>query len=115
MEFSKKFDQLLKLFNCTIVSGRAEFAPGLKTAKGADDHNAASYTEMQPLPHQLPPAEMDKRHVTAIADVERYGEMDQTPQGELRDPVPHLVRLPSMSSPLVCVRDSERPGSWGGA
>ena len=52
LEYYTKFDQLMKLFNCTIVSGRAESAPGLKTAKGADDQNGVSFMERQLLPHR---------------------------------------------------------------
>ena len=102
LESSKKLDQLLKLFNCTIVSGRAESAPGLKTAKGAEDQGGVSLVELQMLPHQLPLAEMNRRHATAVPDEERYGEVDLTPQSELSDPVPLLARR--SAAPSVRVR-----------
>ena len=98
LESSKKLDQLLKLFNCSIASGRVESAPGLKTAKGADDQAGVSLVELQVLPHQLPLAEMNRRHATAAPDEERYDEVDQTPQSELSDPVPFLVRGPEQQA-----------------
>ena len=86
LESSKNLDQLLRLFNCSIVSGCAESAPGLNTAKGADDGIGISLVDVQILHHQLPMAEMNRRHTVAVPDDERYGEADQTPQSELRDP-----------------------------
>ena len=68
LESSKKLDQLLKLFNCTIVSGRAGSAPGLKTAKGAEDQGGVSLVELQMLTPQLPLAEMNRRRATAVSD-----------------------------------------------
>ena len=50
----------------SIVSGRSESAPGLKTAKGGDDKTGVSLVDMQVLSHQLPAAEMNRRHIFAV-------------------------------------------------
>ena len=81
----------MKLFSCSLVSGCAASAPRLKTAKGADDQAGVSLVELQVLAHQLPLAE-------AVPDEERYGEVDQTPQSELSDPVPSFVRGPEQQA-----------------
>ena len=88
---SKRLDQLLKLFYCSTARGRAESAPGTKTAKGADDRTGVSLVELQVPPHQLPRADHNRKHIIAVLDEERYGEADRTPQRKLSDPVPHIV------------------------
>ena len=92
-ESKNKLDQVVALFSCRFLDGRAALAPTLKS-------DAAGHVAHDPLilPHQHLPEDIARLFPEAIADPPRRGEEDLDPVDELQEPVPALQairRVPS--------------------
>jgi hypothetical protein len=87
LESRNKLDQVVGLFGCRFLEGRAALAPTLKS-------DAAAHLAHDPvlLPHQHLPEDIERLFPEAIADPPRRGEEDLDPIEELQDPVPALQR-----------------------
>jgi len=83
-----KLDQVVGLFSCRFLDGRAASAPTLKS-------DAAVYIAHDPtlLPHLHLPEDIATLFEEAVPDPPRRGEEDIDPIVELRDPEPALQAL----------------------
>ena len=104
LESRNKLDQVVGLFGCRFMEGRAALAPTLKSdaaahfvlgasgacPSGTKKRNRAHDPAL--LPHQHLPEDIEELFPEAIADPPRRGEDDLDPIDELRDPVPALHR-----------------------
>ena len=85
LESRNKLDQVVGLFGCRFLEGRAALAPTLKS-------DAAVYIAHDPavLPHLHLPEDIARLFEEAIPEPPRRGEEDLDPIDELSDPVPAL-------------------------
>jgi len=88
LESKSKLDQVVGLFSCRFLDGRAASAPTLKS-------DAAVYIahDLTILPHLHLPEDIASLFEEAVPDPPRRGEEDIDPIVELRDPVPALQAL----------------------
>ena len=87
LESAAKLKQLMSLFNCQFVQGRAFSAPSLKRAATAEHMVAIAQ-----LPHLMTKKAMDNKYPTVHPVNDTYGEEDIQVQDELGDPVLRLLR-----------------------
>ena len=90
LESAAKLKQLMGLFNCQFVQGRAISAPSLKRAATAE-HTVA----ITQLPHLMTEKAMNSLYPSIQPVNDTYGEEDVQVQDELGDPVPRLLRATS--------------------
>ena len=85
LESRSKLDQVVGLFGCRFLDGRAALAPTLKS-------DAAVYIAHDPsvLPHLHLPEDIARLFEEAIPEPPHRGEEDLDPIDELSDPVPAL-------------------------
>ena len=81
-------DQVVGLFSCRFLVGRATIAPTLKS-------DIVVHLAHDPvlLPHQHLPEDIARLFEEAVADLPRRGEDDDDPVEELSDPVPALQAI----------------------
>ena len=117
LESAAKLEQLIGLFNCCFMEGRAESAPSLKKATKdsahiVDDQRARLWPSPEEqrdskqdvaasaqMPHLKGQDRMDKEHPTVQPQTELYGEEEAPVTEELGDPVPRLSRGPRREHP----------------
>ena len=87
LESAAKLKQLMGLFNCQFMQGRAFSAPSLKRAATAEH-----MVVIAQLPHLMTKRAMDNKYPTVHPVNDTYGEEDIQVQDELGDPVPRLLR-----------------------
>ena len=89
LESQAKLDQLVELFGCRFMGGRASSAPALKS-----EHAVPAHIVHDPavLPHNYLPEEIAELFPETVPEEPRRGEDDLEPVNELRDPVPELRR-----------------------
>ena len=94
LESRAKLDQVVGLFSCRFMEGRAASAPALKSDTAAAI-NLTTELAHDPavLPHLHLPEDIARLFPEAIIDPPRRGEDDLDPADELRDPVPAVRRL----------------------
>ena len=99
-----KLDQVVGLFGCWFLDGRAAVAPTLKS-------DAAVHLAHDPvlLPHQHLPEDIERLFPEAIADPPRRGEEDLDPVDELQDPVPTLQAKRGL--PFDCAGQDPKPAT----
>ena len=85
LESRNKLDQVLSLFSCRFLGGRAAIAPTLKS-----DVAVHVAHDPVPLPHQHLLEDIARFFSEAVADPPRRGEDDEDPVEEILDPVPAL-------------------------
>ena len=121
IEGARKLDDLIRMFNCRVSTGRAEAAPQLKRAKAATsgselatgalslgtEEQATTVSRQCALPH-LRGRSFIERCECAVPESEQYGEPDATPAHELADPVPALTRQPSFPRQRTLVQQQSR-------
>jgi hypothetical protein len=85
LDSKSKLDQVVGLFSCRFLDGRAASAPTLKS-------DSAVYIAHDPalLPHLHLPEDIASLFEEAVPEPPRRGEEDIDPIEELRDPVPAL-------------------------
>ena len=130
LESAAKLKQLMGLFSCQFVQGRAVSAPNLK--KSAAGVEMVAFAQ---LPHLMPTQVMNDKFPVVHPVNENYGEVDIPVEEELGDPVPLLTRSapgssrarakraggagrePRDDAHLVtdtgCPDDLNGPGPWG--
>ena len=87
LESRAKLDQLVALFNCRFVDGRAESAPALRR----DPATVNIAHDSSVLPHLHLPEDIAELFEEAVPEPARHGETDLTPAEELQDPVPTII------------------------
>ena len=94
LESRAKLDQVVGLFSCRFMEGRAASAPALKSDTAAAI-NLTTELAHDPavLPHLHLPDDIARLFPETIIDPPRRGEDDLYPADELRDPVPAIRRL----------------------
>ena len=95
LESRAKLDQVVGLFSCRFMEGRAASAPALKSDTAAAIINLTTELAHDPavLPHLHLPEDIARLFPEAIIDPPRQGEDDLNPADELCDPVPAIRRL----------------------
>lgn len=89
LESQAKLNQLVELFGCRFMEGRASSAPALKSEYAVPAHIVH---DPAVLPHNYLPEEIAELFPEAVPEEPHRGEDDQEPVNELRDPVPELRR-----------------------
>ena len=87
LESRAKVDQLVSLFNCRFLEGRAASAPALRQDPGSV--NVAFDASL--LPHLHPPGDLKALFPEAVAEPVRFDEPDCDPVDELGDPMPTIL------------------------
>ena len=87
LESQAKLDQVVGLFGCHFMSGRALSAPALKSNDAAEVHLAH---DPAVLPHMYMPEDIAELFEEACPESPRRGEDDMAASEELADPVPAI-------------------------
>ena len=94
LESRAKLDQVVGLFSCRFMEGRAASAPALKSDTAAAINLTTEFAhDPAVLPHLHLPEDIAELLPGAMIDPPRRGEDDLNPADELCDPVPAIRRL----------------------
>ena len=130
LESRNKLDQVVGLFGCRFVDGRAATAPALKSdiavhivtdksrrviAADPADPDYIDIYDVAPhdpiiLPHQYLAEDIIRLFPEAIADPPRRGETDTLPIDDLSDPVPKLLAMRTNPMSRSQKMPQHRPG-----
>lgn len=87
LESQAKLDQVVGLFGCHFMSGRASSAPALKSNEAVEVHLAH---DPAVLPHMYLPEDIAELFQEACPESSHRGEDDLYASEELADPVPSI-------------------------